>query len=140
MDLPLARLLPLQAWSPRSMEAEVLEEAIRTSFEPVSLGLAAGLAAVATGHPLADGAGRPYAPDFEALPHLPLLVLAGGGDALVSARDSRAAFERSLSRDKAFRRFGPAAGTPVFGHMDLLLGRHAPRFVWPLVVDWLDRH
>ena len=33
-----------------------------------------------------------------------------------------------------------AEGGKPWGHIDLILGRRAPTYVWPLVLDWLASH
>jgi alpha-beta hydrolase superfamily lysophospholipase len=137
-DSPLASLMPLQAWCPGSMEDDVLRESIARSFEPASLGITLGLARMAAGIGLfCDGAGASYLDAFERLESMPLLVLAGCADALVSLDDSRAAFERSRSRDRSLRCFQPSDGGTGWGHIDLLLGRRAPAHVWRTLRDWL---
>lgn len=136
LDLAPARLLPLHAWAPGSIEPEVLEQAIRLSFEPVSLPLALELAARARGRDPEDAAGVPYFAPFERLDSIPLLVIAAEGDRLVSAADAGAAFERSASRDRTLVRLGGECA-PGFGHIDVLLGRDAPRRVWSVLLDWM---
>lgn len=136
-DSPLAALSPLQAWCPGSIEAEVLRESIRRSFEPASLGLTLGLARMARGRAFEDASGRSYMTDFEARAEVPLLVMTGCSDPLVSAEDARGAYDRSRSRDKTLRCFEACDGGPGWGHIDLLLGRNAPAHVWPAVGHWL---
>ncbi|HVY63024.1 MAG TPA: alpha/beta hydrolase [Planctomycetota bacterium] len=136
-DSPLAGLMPLQAWCPGSMEPDVLRESIARSFEPASLGITLGLARMAVGGVFCDEAGESYLDAFERLEETPLCVLAGCSDLLVSAEDSRAAYDRSRSRDRTLRRFEPRDGGTGWGHIDLLLGRSAPAHVWPFLREWL---
>ncbi|MGE0324805.1 MAG: alpha/beta fold hydrolase [Polyangiaceae bacterium] len=68
---------------------------------------------------------------FEEL-DLPLLVIAGSHDDLAPPASVRPGFERSTSTDKTYREL-------PFGHIDLLVGRDAPRLTWPLLERWLDR-
>lgn len=136
-DAPPAAFLPLQAWAPGSMAPAVLAEAVRRSFEPASRGVTRDLARLACGERLVDGAGVPLLAPFEAQRHVPLLVVAGREDVLVSPADARAAFERSAARDRTFFCPRRAAGEPGWGHMDLLLGDRAPERVWRVVSDWL---
>ena len=137
-DSRLARFLPLQAWAPGSTEPDVLEEAIRASFEPASLPLTLDLAARAAGRDIRDANGRPLLAEFERHPDLPLLVVTADADALVSPVDARAAHERSASRDRTIRHLVRAEAGTGFGHMDVLLGRCAPAFTWRVVGDWIE--
>lgn len=135
----LARLAPLQAWAPGSIEDDVLSEAIGRSFEPASLAITLGLARMAAGGGFADAAGRCYFRAFEERTGVPLLVATACSDRLVPPEDARACYERSRSRDRALLRLerGAGEGAGGWGHIDLLLGRRAPARVWPAVRDWL---
>ncbi len=45
------------------------------------------------------------------------------------------------SPDKALMKFGkPHGHVADYGHCDLVWSRHAPREVFPPLIDWLDRH
>jgi len=68
---------------------------------------------------------------FEAL-DIPLLVIAGSHDDLAPPASVRPGYERSRSTDKTYREL-------PFGHIDLLVGRDAPRLTWPLLERWLER-
>src|SRR5262249_42781843 len=71
----------------------------------------------------------------------PLLVIAGSKDNLTPARDLEQVFKRAGSRDKEFCIIGREQGFGHdYSHADLLLGLHAPKDVYPVVLDWLERH
>ena len=70
-----------------------------------------------------------YADSFEKL-DLPLLVVSGANDDLAPPESVRPAFSRSRSQDRTYK------SLPL-GHIDLLVGRDAPRTSWPLVSDWI---
>lgn len=71
----------------------------------------------------------------------PLCVIAGSNDELTPARDLRRVYERVRSADKEFRIIGREHGfRSDYSHADLVLGRHAPDDVFPLVYAWLERH
>lgn len=71
----------------------------------------------------------------------PLLIIAGSHDALTPVRDLEAVHRRVASPDKVFRVVGRAHGDAHnYSHADLILGRHAPDDVYPIVGAWLDRH
>jgi pimeloyl-ACP methyl ester carboxylesterase len=136
-DARAAERLPLQAWAPGSMAPEVLAEAVRRSFEAASRGVTRDLARLATGQPLVDAAGAPLLAPWERQRSVPLLVVAGAEDVLVSPQDARAACDRAATPDRTFVTPHRAPGEPGWGHMDLLLGDRAPERVWPLVTAWL---
>ncbi|MFO0679862.1 MAG: alpha/beta hydrolase [Polyangiaceae bacterium] len=116
----------LRAWDPGSMEAHVLDEHLRLAFDRTGVGVMMDLVGWT-----ADGRTKnPYGPELERLAH-PLLVVAGRHDELAPLASVKPLFDRSASTDKAFV---PVDG----GHIDLLVGRHAPKAVWPVVTNWLD--
>jgi pimeloyl-ACP methyl ester carboxylesterase len=69
----------------------------------------------------------------------PMLVVAGGRDRLTPAGDIRGVAERIGSEDKEFVVVGRSTGFDHdYSHVDLVLGRHAPDEVYPLLGGWLD--
>jgi len=71
----------------------------------------------------------------------PLFVIAGSKDELTPARDLQRVYERVRSSDKEFRIIGIDQGFRTdYSHADLVLGRHAPDDIFPLVYNWLERH
>jgi len=124
--------IPIRAWLPGSVERELLEEYLGRAFDKTSVGVAlaimrAGQEAALKSH---DGS-IDYGAAFELLDR-PLLVVAGTHDALAPPASVRPAYDRSRSTDKSYRAF-------PFGHIDLIVGREAPRTVWPLIETWLSR-
>jgi len=71
---------------------------------------------------------------------VPILVVAGKLDRLGSPLAARDGY-RALGGPKAWRLYGVETGTRAdYGHMDLLIGQHAEREVWPDLLDFLRRH
>jgi pimeloyl-ACP methyl ester carboxylesterase len=71
----------------------------------------------------------------------PILIVAGGCDKLTPVRDLEHVYRRVASSDKAFRVIGRAHGDARdYSHADLILGRHAPDDVFPVILQWLDAH
>jgi alpha-beta hydrolase superfamily lysophospholipase len=125
-DSPLYPI-PWRGWHRGSMEPHVLAEHLKLAFDR------AGLAEL---HELFDWAAQKrfggetdYGERFEAL-DLPLLVISGTHDDLAPPEGVQPAFARSRSTDKTYR------ALPL-GHIDLLVGRDAPRWSWSLLADWL---
>lgn len=124
--------LPVRAWHPESIEPALLEEYLRLAFDRATFGELATVTASGTAGRFASTDGTiDYAARWEAA-DLPTLVVAGTRDLLAPEDSVRPAFERARARDKTFH------AVPL-GHADLLLGREAPRLVWPVVTAWLDR-
>jgi len=71
----------------------------------------------------------------------PILVIAGGRDRLTPPADLERLVGRLGSSDKTLFVAGHAAGLAhEYSHVDLVLGRHAPDEIYPVVTDWLDVH
>jgi pimeloyl-ACP methyl ester carboxylesterase len=80
---------------------------------------------------------RDYRADLPRLV-LPVLFVAGPRDALAPPDAVKATFEAVGASDKRFVLCSRAQGFKVnYGHFDLLVGREAPREVYPLVAGWL---
>jgi len=72
---------------------------------------------------------------------VPMLVVAGSRDRLTPPADLARLVERLGSSDKTFVVAGHASGfAHEYSHVDLVLGRHAPDEIYPLVSEWLDAH
>jgi pimeloyl-ACP methyl ester carboxylesterase len=72
---------------------------------------------------------------------VPVLMVAGDGDVLSDVPSTELTFNALGSPDKTLLRFGKAEGHVAdYGHCDLVWSRHAPREIFPSVIDWLDRH
>ena len=120
--------MPLRGWRPGAVEPHVLDEHLRLAFDH------AGLDEMLTMFDWANakrfgGHREEYVERFESL-DVPLLVIAGDDDELAPPASVRPAFVRSASLDKTFRSL-------PFGHVDMLVGRDAPKSMWPLIERWL---
>jgi pimeloyl-ACP methyl ester carboxylesterase len=78
---------------------------------------------------------------FARLPevHTPTLFVAGDGDILADLFSNWKTYEAMGSADKTFLRFGRSQGHVAdYGHCDLVWSRHAPKEIFPEIIDWLD--
>lgn len=78
----------------------------------------------------------------EGLPKVrnPLLMIAGDGDCMSDIPSTLITYNRVSSPDKTLLRFGKREGhVDDYGHCDLVWSRHAPREIFPVLIDWLDR-
>ena len=122
--------VPLRGWHSGSCEPEVLEEHLRLAFDRVGIAEMIDMFEWAAQKKF-GGQNFDYGEAFESLDR-PLLVIAGSNDDLAPLASVRPGFQRSRSRDKTFR------SLPL-GHIDLLVGRDAPRSTWPIVSGWIGQ-
>lgn len=122
--------LPVRGWHAGSCEPHVLDQHLRLAFDRAALGEMVDLFDWAAQRRF-GGRELDYVERFERM-DLPLLVIAGGNDDLAPPASVRPAFVRSRSRDRTYR-------TLPSGHIDLLVGRDAPRTTWSLVSNWLTK-
>jgi len=70
----------------------------------------------------------------------PTLMIAGDGDIMSDVPSTALTFAGLGSPDKAIMRFGKSNGHVAdYGHCDLVWSRHAPREIFPPLIDWLDQ-
>lgn len=123
---------PIRGFHPGSMEPKILGQHMSLAMDSGSVPvLRAMFLSAAEARHTGDRMGwmTEFAAPFEAL-DAPLLVIAGTRDDLAPPESVIPAYERSRSRDKTYRTFPR-------GHIDLVVGKDAPRTVWPLIESWL---
>jgi pimeloyl-ACP methyl ester carboxylesterase len=70
----------------------------------------------------------------------PTLLVAGDGDIMSDVRSTELTFAGLGSPDKQIMRFGKSNGNVAdYGHCDLVWSRHAPKEIFPPLIDWLDQ-
>ena len=122
---------PISGWWPGSMEPELLRERLEHGFDWTSVRVWQEMSRwAATGAFEYDAAWNQT--------DLPVLVVLGDEDHLMPPRDGRVAFDRSGSSDKTLQVFGDWEHETHWGHIDLILGRLAPRYTWPFLADWME--
>ena len=122
--------VPLSGWWPGSLEPELLEERLTTGFDWTSVQVWLEMSRwAATGVFDYEDAWRHT--------HVPLLVMAGDKDHLMPAEDARRAYDLSPADDKTLVVFDDFHHEVHWGHLDLVLGKHAPRYTWPCLHEWL---
>jgi lysosomal acid lipase/cholesteryl ester hydrolase len=71
----------------------------------------------------------------------PTLMVGGAADIISDVPSTELTFQALGSPDKSLMMFGTRHGQVAdYGHCDLVWSRHAPREVFPPIIDWLDRH
>ncbi len=120
--------IPLKGYHAGSIEPHIFEEHLSLAFDRGSMAELASLFEWASARRFGGGESD-FAERFEKL-NLPLLVVAGANDDLAPPASVRPAYARSASLDKTYR------AVPL-GHIDLLVGREAPKLTWRVVTEWL---
>lgn len=124
----------LRGWHKGAIEPDILAEHLTYAFDLASFEVMRTMfswGGKAFGGGVASEVdGLSYAERFEQS-RLPLLVIAGTGDDLAPPASVEPAYLRSRSPDKSYREL-------PLGHIDLVVGRDAPRSTWPMVERWLD--
>ena len=133
----LGKVLPLSGWAPGSTEPHVLQERLVRGFDWTGINILLTMMRWVSDGRIRSEDGEDFGAAFARL-NLPLLVVAGDRDRLLPPADARPAFDESLSEDKQWVLFSPVRHAVHWGHLDLILGRHAPVHVWPLISGWLD--
>ncbi len=121
---------PIAGWTPGSVERELLEERLERGMDWTSVEVWLQMSRWANGERLA------YADAFQQT-DVPLLVIVGDRDPLVSIADARCCYEESGSSDKQLAVFDAFEHQVHWGHLDLILGKKAPEEVWPRLVGWM---
>lgn len=120
--------IPVRGWHKGSLEPHILEEHLHLAFDRASFTEFRRMFEWGAEKRF-GGKNRDYVERFEKL-DLPLFVLAGANDDLAPPPSVLPAFEASASQDKSCK-------VVPFGHIDMLVGRDAPVYLWPLVTRWL---
>ncbi len=121
---------PISGWAPGSLEPDLLAERLARGFDWTSLNVWMDMARWGSSgvfeYDAAWGA-----------TDVPLLVIAGDLDHLMPPEDARVAYERSGSTDKTFTLLDDYETGHHWGHLDLVSGIYAPRWVWDPIVAWM---
>lgn len=124
--------LPLAGWTPGSIERDVLAERLENGFDWTSLEVWLELCGLAAGRPF------PGAATLEQS-STPLLVMSGRDDVLASPEDAAGALVRPAHADTTHIVFDRFEHGHRFGHLDIVIGRHAPDVIWPVALDWMEK-
>ncbi len=121
---------PISGWAPGSVEEDLLAERLRSGFDWTSANVWFEMAKWGT-------TGRFDYEDAWARTDVPVLVVGGDLDHLMLPDDARTAHDLSGSSDRTWALLDDYATGHHWGHLDLVVGRHAPTYVWPLLRDWM---
>jgi len=130
--------LPMRVWSRDALTDDELSFSLEHAFTDDAFGAAADMLMLlrTKGERMGD---VPIGERLAAL-RAPLLVIGGNDDGLAPEDAVRALYERAGSRERALVVVGEDKKGARVGHIDLLVGRHAPTWVWPPLLAFLDAH
>ncbi len=123
---------PISGWAPGSIEEDLLHERLEHGFDKISLPIWSDMSRW-------GAEGRfDYEEEWAAV-KTPLLVLAGDLDHLVLPADAKMAYDLEGGTDKTFHSFDVYNTGYHWGHLDLVIGHQARRFVWKMIGEWIGR-
>lgn len=71
----------------------------------------------------------------------PVLVVAGRKDKMALIEDVKYAYEKISSKDKRYLELSRENGFSAdYGHIDMVFGKRAPEEVFPVLLNWVERH
>ncbi len=131
--------IPLQVWWPGSIERDILLERIEKGFDRTSINVVWLLVQWASSGTFHSSDGVTTYEDHIADLNIPILFVAGDKDYAVPEAAIREAYDKAGSTDKTLKVFGNEFSGLHWGHCDLICGRHAPRIVWPYLLEWMQQ-
>ena len=122
---------PMSGWWPGSVEPELLRERLRLGFDHTTVQVWLDMASwsVEGRSAVSEEAWRSCA--------VPLLLIVGDEDRLMPLGDARPAYDLHPGPDKTLLVMNQLEHEVHWGHLDMVLGRHAPEHVWPAVDAWM---
>lgn len=122
---------PLSGWWPGTVEPDLFEERMRLGMDWTNVEIWKEMAEWGLKQEF------PFAKSWSEL-DVPLLVALGDKDHLLTIRDGRPAYTESGSSDKELIVFDDYTHETHWGHLDIILGKYAPKFIWPHIHDWMN--
>jgi len=121
---------PIAGWWPGSIEPELAKERMRRGFDyiPVRVWQEMSEWSSADRVPWDDGWRTSTTPCF---------IVLGDRDTMLYPDEGMAAFERSGAEDKTVLVLDDTHGLTHWGHLDIVLGKHAQEHVWTAVDTWM---
>ncbi len=121
---------PISGWAPDSIEPDLLAERLERGFDWTSLQVWLDMARWGAGGEVG------YESAWRAT-DVPVMVVAGDLDHLMPPEDARTAYDASGSTDRTLSILDPWTTGRHWGHLDLIVGKDARRWVWEPVHDWM---
>ncbi|WZZ06859.1 hypothetical protein YC2023_092780 [Brassica napus] len=125
--------------APQMMEPEVIEKLVLNSLCPVPAKLLYQLATSVDKGGLRDRTGSFYYKDHISTTNVPILALAGDWD-IVCPPDAVYETVKLIPEHLATYKVFGSPGGPHYGHQDMISGRTARSEIYPLIIQFLQRH
>ena len=126
----LGYTFPLSGWWPGSIEPDILQERLQKGFDWTSVKVWLEMSRWgATGR-------FDYEEQWQKT-MVPLLVVLGDEDHLLTPESGRVAFDTSPSQSKELLLLDDFFHEQHWGHLDITIGHRAPSIVWPALEDWM---
>lgn len=122
---------PISGWAPGSIEPELLAERLERGFDWTSLNVWLDMAKWG-----ASGAFE-YEEAWRST-QVPLLVIAGDLDHLMPPEDAKVAHDLAGGPDRSWMLLDTWSTGLHWGHLDLIMGKDARRWVWEPTAAWLE--
>ena len=126
----LGYTFPLSGWWPGSIETDILQERLNKGFDWTSFKVWLEMSRWgATGH-------FDYEDDWSKT-DVPLLVVLGDEDHLLTPESGRVAYDMSPSTDKELLFLDDFHHEQHWGHLDITIGHRAPTLIWTAIAHWM---
>jgi len=122
--------MPIAGWWPGSVEPELAKERMRRGFDYIPVRVWQEMAS------WVEADNVPWDDGWRAA-KTPCLIILGDRDSMLYPEEGQAAYDRAGTEDKTLRIFDDRDGLTHWGHLDIVLGKRAPEFVWPAMHQWL---
>lgn len=124
-------ILPVSGWWPDTVEEELVHERLQQGFDWLSVPIWKEMCFIAKNQRFI------YEEEWMKT-DIPVLVLLGDKDHFLWPRDGAPAYHLSPSKHRKMVVFDNFHHQHHWGHLDIVLGKDAPEYVWPTISDWMD--
>lgn len=123
-------IFPISGWWPDSIERHILEERLQKGFDWTSFEVWKEMSKWATEKKF------PYEEEWTKI-NVPLYVILGDYDHLLTPKDGRVAYDLSQSMDKEILLLNNIDHKRHWGHVDITIGKDAIDIVWAPIGKWM---
>ena len=124
-------VLPVSGWWPDTIERELVEERLTVGFDWLSVPIWKDMCFIAKNKRFL------YEQEWSET-DVPVLVLLGDRDHFLFVQDGRPAYTLARSVHRKLVIFDDYHHQHHWGHLDIVLGKDAPKFVWPEIQRWIE--
>jgi polyhydroxyalkanoate synthase subunit PhaC len=123
-------ILPVSGWWPNTVEEALVKERLEKGFDWLSVPIWKDMCFIAKNKRFI------YEQEWSET-DIPVLVLLGDRDHFLWPRDGKPAYNLSPSKYRKMVVFDDYHHQHHWGHLDLVLGKDAPTYVWPTITNWI---